>query len=97
MSPVTVVSSANLITRLPGCSETQSNVNSEYSFGESGQPCGVPVLSTSVEETALPIFTTCGRSRRKFKSQLQSLSGKFRSFISFEYNLHGMIVLNAEL
>ena len=91
------MSSANLITRLPGFLETQSNVNSEYSFGESGQPCGVPVFRTIFEETVLPIFTTCGRSRRKFKSKLQSSSGKFRSFMSFEYNLQGMIVLKAEL
>ena len=74
-------------------------MNSEESFTESGQPCSVPVFNIYVVETALPIFTTCGRPRRKFKSQLHSLSGIFRSFgeyFTWDDSFEGRTVVDNE-
>ena len=71
MSPITVVSSANLMMVLVGWVGVQSWVYKEYSSGLSTQPCGEPVLRVMVEERWGPSFTVCGRFERKSFIQVQ--------------------------
>ena len=74
----------------------QSKVNKEYILGEIGQPWGVPVFITIVDDKLHSILTIWGLSRRKFKIQLESVYGKFNLVNNLSKSLQGMMVLKAE-
>ena len=91
-----VVSSANLRITEPGKNVTQSDVNREYRIGDNTQPGGAPVFKVIDLDTREPIFTRCGRSKRKSKTHLQSepsIPRPSNLLLSFR----GKIVLKAEL
>jgi hypothetical protein len=90
------VSSENLRTNTDGSDDTQSFVNNVNKSGESTQPWGAPVFRITELEKDLLTLTTCGRSKRKSKTQWQMDGWTFRTN-SLSKSMWGMMVLKALL
>ena len=66
--------------------------------GERTQPCGVPVFKVRGDEILDAIFTTCSRSKRKSKIQLQSETGSLMPAIHlFNFQLSTLLLQQNQL